>query len=116
MKDFKELLVKPRKVALYASFDIDTALVLEINYSRYDEHYSLLPEGQMREKPIQGCVRISEPMEVTFQGIDNDEVIQKAVESLDAEERKAIEDLNAKIADIRERKSQLLALTHESAS
>ncbi len=114
MKDIKDIAAKPRKVALYASMDMsDYYYVADVMYVDYDEHFTPLPAGQLREYPKLNCVRITEPVEVTFTAISNDEVVAKAVESLNEEERKAIEELNAKIAAIREKKSQLLALTHQ---
>lgn len=114
MKNIKTAVQKPREVALYAHMSSDDwYTVFEVTYSNRDEHYTPLQTGQRRELPMEGYVRVSAPLEVKFTAIDEDMVIQKAVESLNAEERKAIEDLNAKIASIRERKNQLLALGHQ---
>jgi hypothetical protein len=114
MKDVRDQVAKKRKVALYASMDMgDYYPVLEVSYVDYDEHLNPLPAGQLREYPKQGYVRISEPIELSFSPISNDEIVAKAVESLNEEERKAIDELNRKIAAIREKKSQLLALTHQ---
>jgi len=114
MKDVRQIVAKPRKVALYASMDMsEYYAVLEVMYVNYDEHLSPLPPGQLREYPKSSYVRISEPVEIQFTAIDNDEIVAKAVESLNESERKAIEELNATIAAFREKKSQLLALTHQ---
>lgn len=112
--DIKGAIAKPRKVALYAQMSEHAWFaIFEVTYSDYDEHHTKLPDGERRERPMEGFVRISEPVTLKFTAIDDDAIVQKAVESLDAEERNAIEELNKKIAGIRERKSQLLALTHQ---
>jgi hypothetical protein len=114
MKDFKEAIAKPRKLALYAHMAIDGHYtVWEVRHVSYDEHYMPLPDGQTREAPIQNYVRITEPVDVEFEAIDNDEMVRNAVEALNDEERKAINELNKTIASIRERRNQLLALTHQ---
>jgi len=114
MKNVRDIVSKPRKVALYASMVIsDHYPVLEVSYVDYDEHYTPLENGQLREYPKTGYVRISEPVEVEFAAIDKDEIVAKAFESLNEEERNAIEELNTKIAVIREKKAQLLVLTHQ---
>lgn len=115
MKDVREAVSKPRTVALYTSMTReDYYSVMEVMYVNYDERHQLLSEGQKREYPFEGYVRISEPLEIQFSAISNDEMIAKAVESLNEEERKVIDELNRKIAGIREKKSQLLALTYET--
>lgn len=58
-------------------------------------------------------VRISEPVEVHFQALQSDEVIRNAVAACDAAEQRAYQELNEKLAEIREQKKQLLALTHQ---
>lgn len=114
MDTLKDAFVKPRLVALYANMTITNYYsVFEVTFTQYDEHYHLLPAGQKRESLRSGYVRISEPFEVAFTAVSNDEVIQKAVATLDAEERAAIDELNNKVAAIRERKSQLLAITFQ---
>jgi hypothetical protein len=114
VKDTKQIVAKPRKIALYASMDMsDYYPVLEVLYVDYDENFCPLPAGEQREYPKPGYVRISEPFEIQFTPIANDEIVAKAVESLKEEERKAIQELNTKIAGIREKMNQLLALTHQ---
>lgn len=114
MKDVREQVAKKRMVALYASMDMsDYYPVMEVLYVDYDEHCNPLPADQKREYPKQSYVRISEPVELSFSPISSDEIVAKAVESLNEEERKTIDELNRKIAAIREKKSQLLALTHQ---
>lgn len=117
MSDIKAVVEKPRTLAVYSSMTLnDFYMVSEVWYTDYDEHYDRLPDGQKREKPMEGYVRISEPVEVHFAAINQDEIVARAVESLNAEERKVIDELNQKLAQIREKRSQLLALTHEVAS
>lgn len=101
-------------VALYANMEMtDYFSVFEVTYSSYDEHYHPLPAGEKREYTRAGYVRISEPVEVDFVATNNDEVIQRAVASLDAQELEAVQDLNKKVAKIRERKQQLLAISFQ---
>jgi len=114
MKDFNVAMEKPRKVALYASLTInDFYAMYEVRDLDFDTHYQPLPEGQTRESPVEGWVRISEPAEVTFRPMSSDAVVRQAVESLEETERKVIDEMNQKLAQIRERKHQLLALTYQ---
>lgn len=114
MKNIKEAIAKPRAVALYASLTVDNFVAIyEVGYVNYDEHYVPLPDGQLRERPIEGWVRISRAQEVTFSAIDNDSVIRNAVAAMDEEERKLRAELHRKIAELHNRKKQLLALSYE---
>lgn len=114
MKDIKAMVEEPREIALYSSMTTSNSyLVLGVYYVDYDEHYQPLPKGQRREQPKDGYVRVSEPMKVSFTAIDTDTLVRNAVESLNEQERKTIDELNQKLAEIREKRSQLLALTHE---
>jgi hypothetical protein len=114
MKDVREIVSQPRVVALYASLTMDDFYsIREVMYVTYDEHYRSLPEGQKREYPFEGYVRISEPVEIKLTPTNNDEIVARAVESLNEEERRAEADLNKKISGIREKKAQLLALTYQ---
>ncbi len=116
MKDVRDIVANPRKVALYASLEMsDYYPVMEVLYVNYDEHYSTLPDGQLREYPKNDYVRISEPVEIQFTSISHDEMVARAVDSLNEQERKAVDELNKKIAGIREKKAQLLALTYQEA-
>lgn len=115
MSDLRNDVNKTRKLALYADMELRSSyLVLSPSYSKHDEHYKPLPEGQQREVAIPGYVRVSEVIEVCFEAIANDEIVAKAVESLNEQERKTIDELNQKLAAIREKRSQLLALTHQT--
>lgn len=113
MKDFKEEIVRPRKVALYKSLDSSWFMLDEVQQTTLDENYRPLPDGETRERTIKGYVRVSEPVEITLAPLADDSIVQKAVESLDALERDAYRELNEKIAAIRSQKAQLLALTHQ---
>lgn len=114
MNDLHEQIARPRKVALYSALNIPGFyMVWEVRYSAFDEQFAELPEGQNRELPIEGYVRVSAPIDLKFDAVATNEVVQNAVASLDAAERKAIAELNQKIAAIREQKAQLLALTHQ---
>lgn len=59
-------------------------------------------------------VRVSEPIEIRFRPLNSGEVMEQALATLNAEERKVLAELNQQLANIRDRKKQLLALTHES--
>ena len=115
MKDMKEAIAKSRKVAVYASLGEHVWYpIFEVTYRRRDERYQPLPDGQLRELPIENFVRVSEPVEINFTAASDNSVVQLAIESLNAAERKAIDELNTKITAIREQKAQLLALTHQT--
>jgi hypothetical protein len=114
MNDLKEQIARPRKVALYASLTITEFYMLwEVHYTDVDERYDRLPDGQKREVPHDGYVRVSEPIDLNFKAVSSDEVVRNAVASLDEQERQAIADLNTKLAAIRGQKAQILALTHQ---
>lgn len=61
-------------------------------------------------------VRISEAVEVIFEPLKNDEVIQSALQALDAAELKAREELQRTLDNISNQRAQLLALTHSPAT
>jgi hypothetical protein len=114
MKDLHEQIARTRKVALFASLTIpDFYMLWEVHYSNVDKHYDALPNGETREVPHEGYVRVSEPIDLHFTAVSDDAVVQNAVASLDEAERKAIAELNAKIASIRSQKAQILALTYQ---
>jgi hypothetical protein len=81
----------------------------------FDEHYTPLPNGERREKTHTESVRVTEPVRVQFSGIGQKEMVTNAIESLGQQEQKLRAELNAKLAEIKERKNQLLALTHQPA-
>lgn len=112
MKDFKTEILRRRPVALYQSISSDYFFVDEVKYATHDERYEPLPEGEKRERVSKDYVRISEPVEIGFEALTDDSIVQKAVAALDEAERVAINELNAKIASIRQQKASLLALTH----
>lgn len=116
MKELSEHFTKPRKVALYMymSGTLEGHVwVNEVRYVDYDEHYTTLPEGQLREDHHREAVRISEPIEMKFTAADNEQVVANAVAALDQAERALLDEMNRKIAEIRGRKAQLLSLTHQ---
>lgn len=115
MKDFKEEIAKPRKIALYANMEGGYCLVDEVRFVRHDEHFRPLPNGQQRERVMDGYVRITEPVEINLAAIGNDEIVAKAVESLTETERKIMVEMEEKLMKIREQKKQLLALTYQPA-
>lgn len=116
MNNFKEELARPRKLALYAALDGTFCYVTDVRYVKHDERWNPLPDGQEREQPVKGYVRVSVPVEVQFVAITDDSIVSNAVASLDEAEREAIRELNEKIAAIRSQKAQLLALTHQPES
>jgi hypothetical protein len=114
---FDEALSKERKIALYARLgEHSWFAVFEVGYVKHDEHYQPLPEGQLREVPTQGYARISEPISVNFEASDKETMVRNAIESLNAEELKIRNEMEERLAKLREQKNQLLALTHESQS
>jgi flagellar basal body-associated protein FliL len=116
MKDFNHALAKTRFVALYANMATEGWFtVFEVTYVNYDEHFQPLTDGQKREKPWEGYVRISEPVKVDFAATDDDTVVRNAVASLDEQERKLRAELGEKLAQLQDRRNQLLALTHSPA-
>lgn len=116
MKNLKEETAKRRTIALYANLEGNWFMVNEVRYVPYDERYTPLPDGQHRETVMDGYVRVSEPVEVDFSAIGNDQIIAKAVESLTETERKIQVEAETKLAKVREQKRQLLALTHQPES
>lgn len=116
MKDLKALIAKPRHIALYSMAEGGSLIPLQVSYADYDENLQPLPAGERRERPVSGFVRVTEPVEMTFRAIDDETMVRNAVAALNEEERKVLNELNIKLADIRERKSQLLALTHQVES
>jgi hypothetical protein len=110
---------KTRKVALHLCVEYAgmSPSLMEVHYTDRDENYYRLPEGQLRERPLPGYARVSSIIEITgFAPLARDEVMANAVKSLDAQEREAYVELQKKLDVIRERKQQLLALTHEPQS
>lgn len=106
---------KPRKVALYMNLNAPSSLtVWEVPYVAWDERYAPLPAGQTRERPRNSYVRVSDPLEVGFTPVDDDSMVRNAVSSLDEQERALLDELNRKLADIKERRNQLLALTYQA--
>lgn len=113
MKNLKEDIAEPRIIALYMSLTGNFTYTGEIRYTNHDEHYDPLPEGTRREVPHEGAVRVSEPVELRFVGIGEKEMVVNAIASLDEQERKLYRELNDKLAALKDRKNQLLALTHQ---
>lgn len=117
MNDMKEEVSKTRKVALYLYTRGNSGSpwysISEVHFSQYSEHYDRLPEGQWREEPRDGFTRVSDIVEMAFTPLSQESVIEQAVASLEEEERKTMAELNQKLADIRGRKAQLLALTYQ---
>lgn len=91
---------KPHRVALCRSMKYGWLSILDYADDRQYTEY----------------VRISEPAEVRFQPLQDDAVIRNAIAACDAAEKAAYLELNQKLAQIREQKSQLLALTHQPES
>lgn len=112
--DLKEEIAKPRSMALYMSLTGGGYVYMsEVHYVSHDEHWTPLPEGERREQPHDNAVRVTEPVEVRLAAIGQKEMVKNAVDSLNEQERKLYKEMNAKLAEIKERKNQLLALTHQ---
>lgn len=95
---------QPYPLALYRSMKYGSAITLQF-FGEKDTHYH---GGDM--------VRISEPVEVRFSALQNEEVIRNAIAACDTAEREARLDLEKRLAEIREQKNQLLALTHQPST
>lgn len=91
---------KVHAVALYRSIEHGWASVLQYFGERDAEYHG-------------SYVRISEPMELTFRPLADDTVIQNAIAALNAQEVKVRLECEKSLAQIREMKSNLLALTHQ---
>lgn len=101
MNEKKEnLLDQGYQVALYQSLKYGWAHVSTF-YGEDDTNY----HGEY--------VRISEPMEIRFKGLSSEEALRNAIAGLDAEEKNIRLELGKRIAEIQERRSSLLALTHQ---
>jgi hypothetical protein len=94
---------QPHMVALYKSLKYGWATVSQFYGAETDASYH------------SGSVRISEPTEVKFTQLANEEAIKNAIAMLDAEELRVLAELNQRIAEIREQKQGLLAITYQSA-
>lgn len=115
MNDFKQAAAVPRKIAVYASLSLkDYFMVSEVRYASFDEHYQPLALGQVREIALQGYVRISNVIEVAFDAISDEAMVGNAVATLNDEERRLIADFDKQLVHLRDRRSQLLALTHSA--
>lgn len=112
--DLQEEIAKPRSVALYMSLSGGGYVYMsEVHYVRHNEHWEPLPEGEHREQPHDNAVRITEPVELQLAAIGQKEMVKNAVDSLNEQERKVYREMNAKLAEIKEQRNQLLALTHQ---
>lgn len=81
-------------------------------YKSVEHGYENVNDGS-----LEGCasyVRISEFVDVEFPPLDNDEQIQKEVAALDHVRQKTVEEFSRKLAEIDQRKRNLLALTHQA--
>jgi hypothetical protein len=109
-------IAKPRSVALYMSLDFKNCFeLMEVKFVDHDEHYDPLPEGsQPREYVYQTYVRVTDPVPLQpLQAIKREDVVANAVSALTEQEREAYRRLNERLKEIRDRKQQLLALTHQ---
>lgn len=99
--NIKEIFEKPRHVALYQ--EPKSGMVFIGTYWGKDDVYYHSSD-----------VRLSQPLEVRFDQMPRDQMIQGAVAALDAAELKVRDDMQRQINEIRERKQSLLALSHET--
>lgn len=60
-------------------------------------------------------IRISEYVDVEFPQLSGDEHIQGAVAALDRQRDRVVEELSRKLAEIDQRKKELLAITYQPA-
>lgn len=79
------------------------------------EHGVEITGDRNTEKYSQNYVRISEYVDVEFPPLQDEHVVRQQVEKLDAIADRITDDYRNKIAEIQERKSKLLAITHQPA-
>ena len=106
----------PYRIAVYAHLiREDHFSIFEVQFDNYDEHYNKLPPGEERECTRSDFVRISEIQTVTCIPIDEDTVTQNAVKSLDSTADAIRTDMLQQLAEISNRRKQLLAITYQPA-
>lgn len=111
----RKALDKPMEIALYLSLEYGNIAVWERRMVNHDKHYNELPNGETREHPMTGFVRISEPITVSWTQTDEETMVQNAMGALDLEVQKIRTEMQAKLDQLEERRSQLLAITHQPA-
>lgn len=94
----EQIFASTYRVALCQSVQTGIALVVRI-----DSNGKALP----------GYVQISEARDLQFSPLADDAVIQNAVAEIDATERALRNELARKLAELNERRAQLLSLTHQ---
>jgi hypothetical protein len=97
----KDPFAQPHAIALYKS--------LQYGWSSVSQYYGPDKDASYHT----GSVRISEPEMVKFTQLANEEAIKNAVGMLDAEELKVLAEMNRRIAEIREQRQGLLAITYQ---
>jgi hypothetical protein len=96
---------KPYTVALYRSLQYGVVII-----SEYCGPTEARPN---RDTEVHnGYVRLSEPIEIRFNSLQNEEVIRNAIATCDAMELKVRLKFEDELKAIRDQKSQLLALTY----
>lgn len=98
--NIKEIFEQVRRVALYQDPKYGSVFVGSYFGDTDHQYHS-------------GDVRISPPVEVHFDQLPHEEIVQTAVAALDAAELRVRTEMQSQIDDIRARKQQLLAITFE---
>lgn len=105
---------KPHQIAVYAHLTReDHFSVFEVQYETHDDQWNKLPPGEERECTRSDFVRISEVTSVVCRPIDEDTITQNAVKSLDSTADAIRTDMLQQLAEISNRKKQLLAITYQ---
>jgi hypothetical protein len=102
MRDKKHPFESDYSVALYRDLQHNMLSVWEF-YGEKDSNYH------------SGDVRISEPVRLRFEPLKNDDVIRNAIHTIDAQEQQLRLELEKRLAELREMKKQLLAITYQPA-
>ena len=92
---------EPQTVALYQKLGDPSWTMIARYYGESDLQYH------------NDYIRISEPLKISFESLKTNELIQTAVKAIDAQEQELRAELEKKLQQLRDFKSQLLALTYQ---
>ena len=74
-------------------------------------HISIIQSGGWADR-CESYVQISEPSDIKFKPLEDEEVLRKRVDAIDRQITKVRAELTAKVADLTDQKNRLLAITH----
>ncbi len=72
-----------------------------------------LKDGEEDQYPLEGYVRISKWVDVTFEPRSREETVMAEISALDEERAEIVGEFSRRLKDIDIRKAELLAITHE---